>query len=105
LKGYEVHEAANAEDALAMLNGGLPVDIFVTDVVMPGMDGPSWVRAALQDRPGTRVVFMSGYTEDIFGEGHDPIPNAAFLSKPFTLNELIQIVARQMQDPPPRLDA
>lgn len=105
LKGYEVHEAASAEEALALLDGGLAVDIFVTDVVMPGMDGPSWVRAALRDRPGTRVVFMSGYTEDIFGEGHDPIPNAAFLAKPFTLNELIQAVARQMQDPPRRLDA
>ncbi|WP_295043189.1 ATP-binding protein [uncultured Paracoccus sp.] len=105
LKGYDVHEAANAEDALALLKGGLAADIFVTDVVMPGMDGPSWVRAALQDRPGTRVVFMSGYTEDIFGEGHDPIPNAIFLAKPFTLNELIQTVARQMQDPPRPLDA
>ena len=105
LKGYEVHEAASAEEALALLDGGLTVDIFVTDVVMPGMDGPSWVRAALRDRPGTRVVFMSGYTEDIFGEGHDPIPNASFLAKPFTLNELIQTVALQMQEPPRRLDA
>ncbi len=105
LKGYEVHEAASAEEALALLKGGLSVDIFLTDVVMPGMDGPSWVRAALQDRPGTRVVFMSGYTEDIFGEGHDPIPNAAFLAKPFTLNELIHVVARQMQGPSCRFDA
>ena len=105
LKGYEVHEAANAEEALALLDAGLSVDIFVTDVVMPGLDGPSWVRAALKDRPTTRVVFMSGYTEDIFGEGYDPVPNAAFLAKPFTLNELIQVVARQMQDPPRRFDA
>jgi two-component system, cell cycle sensor histidine kinase and response regulator CckA len=105
LKGYEVHEAASAEEALRLLDGNLAVDIFVTDVVMPGMDGPSWVRAALEDRPGTRVVFMSGYTEDIFAEGHDPVPNAAFLAKPFTLNELVQIVGRQMQDPPQRLDS
>ncbi|MDQ1900099.1 ATP-binding protein [Paracoccus sp. WLY502] len=105
LKGYEVHEAASAEEALGLLDNALPVDIFVTDVVMPGMDGPSWVRAALQDRPGTKVIFMSGYTEDIFGEGHDPIPNAAFLSKPFTLNELVQAVASQLQSPPRRLDA
>ena len=40
------------------------VDVFVTDVIMPGMDGPSWVREALKDRPGTRVVFVSGYSED-----------------------------------------
>lgn len=105
LKGYEVHEAASAEEALGLLDDALSVDIFVTDVVMPGMDGPSWVRAALEDRPGTRVIFMSGYTEDIFGEGHDPIPDAAFLSKPFTLNELVQAVASQLQAPPRRLDA
>lgn len=105
LKGYDVHEAANAEEALALLEDALPVDIFVTDVVMPGMDGPSWVRRALQDRPETKVIFMSGYTEDIFGEGHAPIPGAAFLSKPFTLNELAHSVAAQLQGPPRRLDA
>ncbi|MFC3169902.1 hybrid sensor histidine kinase/response regulator [Paracoccus fontiphilus] len=105
LKGYDVHEAPSAEEALALLEGPLAVDIFVTDVVMPGMDGPSWVRTALQDRPGTKVIFMSGYTEDIFGEGHEPVPNATFLAKPFTLNELAQCVARQLQGPPRRLDA
>ena len=105
LKGYDVHEASSAEEALALLDGRLAVDIFVTDVVMPGMDGPSWVRTALQDRPGTKVIFMSGYTEDIFGEGHEPVPNATFLAKPFTLNELAQCVARQLQGPPRRLDA
>lgn len=104
LKGYDVHEAASAEEALKLLQDDLPVDIFVTDVVMPGMDGPSWVREALQDRPGTRVIFMSGYTEDIFGEGHAPIPHAAFLAKPFTLNELVHLVALQLQNPR-RLDA
>ncbi|WP_237168478.1 ATP-binding protein [Paracoccus shandongensis] len=105
LKGYDVHEASSAEEALSLLDGTLAVDIFVTDVVMPGMDGPSWVRTALRDRPGTKVIFMSGYTEDIFGEGHDPVPNATFLAKPFTLNELAQTVARQLQGPPRRLDA
>ncbi|MCS5601973.1 MAG: hypothetical protein NZ734_07195, partial [Paracoccus sp.] len=65
-----------------------------------GMDGPSWVRTALRDRPKTRVVFMSGYTDDIFGEGSMPVPNSAFLAKPFTLAELTQTVARQLSAPP-----
>ncbi len=44
------------------------VDIFVTDVVMPGMDGPSWVRKALEQRPNVKVVFVSGYAEDSFAD-------------------------------------
>ncbi|MDO5632465.1 MAG: ATP-binding protein [Paracoccus sp. (in: a-proteobacteria)] len=97
MKGYEVLEAASAEAALELLaDDRLSVDVFVTDVVMPGMDGPSWVRTALVDRPQTRVVFMSGYTEDIFGEGHAPVPNSVFLAKPFTLAELTEVVARHL---------
>ena len=100
LKGYDVHEADSAESALEMLaDDRLKIDVFVTDVVMPGMDGPSWVRTALRDRPKTKVVFMSGYTDDIFGENHAPVPNSAFLAKPFTLAELTQTVARQLSAP------
>ncbi len=100
LKGYEVHEADSAEAALELLcDSLLAVDVFVTDVVMPGMDGPSWVRTALKDRPQTRVVFMSGYTDNIFGEGHAPVPNSAFLAKPFTLQELADTVAQQLTAP------
>ncbi len=63
LKGYTVLEADCAEEALRLLeDGSLNVDVFVTDVVMPGMDGPTWVRKAMKDRPDVRVIFMSGYT-------------------------------------------
>ncbi|WP_240643667.1 ATP-binding protein [Paracoccus siganidrum] len=101
LKGYQVREADCAEAALELLaDDRLQVDVFVTDVVMPGMDGPSWVRSALKHRPRTRVIFMSGYSEDIFTEGQAPIPNSAFLAKPFTLAELAELVERQMATPP-----
>ncbi|MCQ0971612.1 ATP-binding protein [Paracoccus sp. TK19116] len=97
LKGFDVLEADCAEAALDLLaDDRIKVDIFVTDVVMPGMDGPSWVRRALKDRPEAKVIFMSGYTEDIFGEGHAPVPNSAFLAKPFTLVELTDSVSRQL---------
>ena len=97
LKGYQVLEAEHAEAALALLTDPqLVVDVFVTDVVMPGMDGPSWVRSALRERPNTRVVFISGYTEDIFAEGQEPVPNSVFLSKPFSLVELTETVARHL---------
>jgi len=97
LRGYTVIEAENAEEALERLSdANLAVDLFLTDVVMPGMDGPSWVRKALEDRPDTRVVFVSGYAEDAMEEGRLSIPNSVFLAKPFSLADLTATVQRQL---------
>jgi two-component system, cell cycle sensor histidine kinase and response regulator CckA len=63
---------------------------------MPGLDGPSWVRRALERRPGTRVVFVSGYAEDAMADHRTAFPNAEFLAKPFSLNDLSATVLRQM---------
>ncbi|MBN8631249.1 MAG: response regulator [Rhodobacterales bacterium] len=93
LRGYTVLEAATAEEALAKLEDkALHVDLFVTDVVMPGMDGPAWVRRAHLDRPGVKVVFMSGYAEDGLAEDQARVPNSVFLPKPFSLNDLTTTV-------------
>ncbi|MDG2339687.1 MAG: ATP-binding protein, partial [Paracoccaceae bacterium] len=95
LKGFSVLEAACAEEALELLTDEtLTVDIFVTDVVMPGIDGPTWVVEALKHRPNTKVVFVSGYAENRCDELHDNIPNSIFLPKPFSLNQLTTTVAR-----------
>lgn len=97
LRGYTVLEAENAEQALKTLEDpSLDVDIFVTDVVMPGMDGPSWVRKALEDRPNVRVVFVSGYAEECLTEKQDRIPNSVFLPKPFSLSDLTDTVHGQL---------
>ncbi len=97
LRGYTVLEAESAEDALSLLDDpDLAVDVFVTDVVMPGMDGPSWVRKALVARPKVRVVFMSGYAEGAFGETDEGVPNSVFLPKPFSLNQLTETVHQQL---------
>jgi two-component system cell cycle sensor histidine kinase/response regulator CckA len=97
LRGYTVLEAASAEEALHTLEDpGLEVDIFVTDVVMPGMDGPSWVKQALETRPNVRVIFVSGYAEDCLSEDQARIPNSVFLPKPFSLNELTSVVQTQL---------
>jgi two-component system cell cycle sensor histidine kinase/response regulator CckA len=97
MRGYTVLEAENAEAALKTLEDpGLEVDIFVTDVVMPGMDGPSWVKRALEDRPNVKVVFVSGYAEDAFAEDQARIPNSVFLAKPFSLNDLTTTVQGQL---------
>ncbi|MFT4706251.1 MAG: two-component system cell cycle sensor histidine kinase/response regulator CckA [Yoonia sp.] len=98
LRGYTVLEADCAETALSMLaDPDLSVDIFVTDVIMPGMDGPTWVREALAERPNTKVVFVSGYAEDAFGDEGNQIPNSIFLPKPFSLNDLTVTVRGQLQ--------
>ncbi len=97
LRGYTVLEAESAEEALERLSDtGITVDIFLTDVIMPGMDGPTWVDEALKARPGTKVVFMSGYAEDSFRDGKPPVPNSVFLPKPFSLSELIVTVQDQL---------
>ena len=102
LRGLDVLEADNAEAALAILaDDRVRADVFVTDIVMPGMDGPAWVRAALRDRPGTRVVFMSGYTEHSLADGALAIPNSVFLPKPFSLSDLIACVENQLAGRPP----
>ena len=93
LRGYTVLEAESGEQALEVLEDpDLHVDIFVTDVVMPGMDGPTWVRKALETRSGVRVIFVSGYAEEHFGDDQARIPNSVFLPKPFSLSELTRTV-------------
>lgn len=97
LRGYSVIEAETGEEALELLEDAeLNVDIFVTDVVMPGMDGPTWVRKAQEARPDVRVIFVSGYAEDAFNEGQKAIPNSVFLPKPFSLSDLTETVHTQL---------
>ena len=97
LRGLSVLEAANAEAALALLeDAALHVDVFVTDVVMPGLDGPGWVRQALERRPGVRTVFISGYAEEALSDDQARIPNSVFLPKPFSLTELTETVQAQL---------
>ncbi|SIT77423.1 two-component system, cell cycle sensor histidine kinase and response regulator CckA [Yoonia rosea] len=101
LRGYTVLEADCAEAALELLeNAELHIDIFVTDVIMPGQDGPTWVRKALLQRPQTRVVFVSGYPEDAFDDGQPEVLGAAFLPKPFSLKALTDTVQEQLQGSP-----
>ncbi|WP_413868847.1 ATP-binding protein [Albidovulum sp.] len=97
MRGYTVIEAENAEDALKTLEDeSLAIDVFVTDVIMPGMDGPTWVREALKERPNTRVVFVSGYSEESLTETRERVPNSVFLPKPFSLSELTATVQGQI---------
>ncbi len=100
-KGYRVIEADSAERALAILQeGGQKVDLIITDVVMPKMDGPTLikeVRELLPDR-SFKVIFISGYAEDHFRKRLGDEADIHFLPKPFSLKQLAGKVKEVMQD-------
>lgn len=97
MRGHTVIEAGDGEAALGLLSDpDLAVDVFVTDVIMPGRDGPSWVREALERRPGVKTVFVSGYAEESVSGRRAGIENAIFLPKPFSLNDLAKAVQGQL---------
>jgi two-component system cell cycle sensor histidine kinase/response regulator CckA len=91
-KGYQVLAAANGEEALDILLGQANgVDLLISDVVMPVMDGPTLVREARARFPTLRIVFMSGYAEEQLRKSID-VPGVAFLPKPFSVQELNEAV-------------
>nr|WP_235971319.1 ATP-binding protein [Palleronia pontilimi] len=97
LRGHQVIEAEHAEAALKIVQDpSVRIDVFVTDVIMPGRDGPSWVREALVQRPDTRVIFVSGYAEESFAENQAAIPQSRFLPKPFSLVDLTSAVEAEL---------
>ena len=88
-KGYTVLEARSGEEALEVLEkDGDKVDLIVSDVVMPQMDGPTLYKHVCAKWPSMRVIFVSGYTEDRLREQFTSGETIYFLPKPFTLKQL-----------------
>lgn len=88
-KGYTVIEASNGESALEFIKkDGSTIDLMITDVVMPKMDGPTLINNVKQFAPNMKVIFISGYTEDNFRKSLVTNENVHFLSKPFNLKDL-----------------
>ena len=97
-KGYRVLEAANGESALDVISGGdQPIDLIVSDIVMPGMDGQTLVRLVRQELTKVKIILMSGYAEDGLAGDHEEDPSIRFLPKPFTLAELAGSVKEVME--------
>jgi CheY-like chemotaxis protein len=88
--GYRVLTAANGNEALEVAEHHPDIiDCLVTDVMMPGMDGRQLAHRFLSDRPGTKVVFISGYAEALIDdEGRSLEPGRTILAKPFSSAEL-----------------
>ena len=89
LRGYNVIEAAGGEEALEIVRSArTPIDLIITDVVMPNMDGPTLVRHVRKLKPEIRIIFMSGYAEEAFRRNDEKAEELHFLPKPFGLKQL-----------------
>jgi two-component system, cell cycle sensor histidine kinase and response regulator CckA len=87
-QGYTVLAAADAEEAQRLFEANPSIDVLLTDVVMPGSSGPELTRRLIEQRPGLRVIYMSGYTEEAIVHHGVIKPGIAFLNKPFTSEAL-----------------
>ncbi|MGB0497884.1 MAG: ATP-binding protein, partial [Rubricella sp.] len=100
LRGYRVTEAPTGSEALELLQEGLErPDIIVTDVMMPGLDGPEWIARQRAEGPVIPVLYISGYSEDVFGEAGLDSRAVGFLAKPFALNDLGAAVGELLAEP------
>lgn len=91
--GFDVLEAGDGVEALAKIEElGGAVDLVVTDVRMPRMDGVALATAMAQKHPGTPVLYISGYPFSMEEHRLERSPMCAFLPKPFTRKELLEAV-------------
>jgi two-component system, cell cycle sensor histidine kinase and response regulator CckA len=89
--GYQVLEAASGPEALMLADRWRgKLDLVVTDVIMPGMSGQELSARLRQQRPGLKILYVSGYTDDAILQHGRLLPNTAFLQKPFSPGSLAQ---------------
>lgn len=97
-KGYQVMEAENGEMALdIMREKGSEIDLIVSDVMMPGMDGPSMIKQVVASHPDIKVIFISGYGEDAFMKTFGEAREFNFLAKPYSLKDLAAKVKKVIE--------
>src|SRR3954451_20916006 len=97
-RGYTVLEAGNGVEAIEVIESrGGDVDLVVSDVVMPEMDGPTLAKELRTRNPNLKIIFVSGYAEDAFEKNlPDDHGKFHFLPKPFTLKQLVAAVKETM---------
>jgi two-component system, cell cycle sensor histidine kinase and response regulator CckA len=94
-RGYKVLEAENGEVGVQVAESHAgTIDMIITDVVMPGMSGRELARRVTEARPETKVLYLSGYTEEAIAHEGVLDPGTAFLQKPFTL----QLLSRKVRE-------
>ncbi|MEW6487039.1 MAG: ATP-binding protein [Thermodesulfobacteriota bacterium] len=90
--GYTVHDARTPDDAFLLAGGLDRLDLLITDVILPGMSGRDVAERLRKERPGLRVLYVSGYTDDAIVRHGVLDPGLAFLQKPFTRDALARKV-------------
>ena len=101
MQGYAVLPAASPAEAVATARGAGRIDLLVTDVIMPGMNGRELATLLASERPRLRVLYMSGYTDAAIAHQGILPPGTAFLSKPFTPDLLARKVREVLDAPAP----
>ena len=97
-RGYTVLEAGNGVEALDLFNEHEGrVDLVVSDVVMPEMDGPTLLKELRKRNPELKIIFVSGYAEEAFSKSLPEGQQFSFLPKPFTLKQLVGAVKETMR--------
>lgn len=96
-KGYTIVETACAEEALEKIENGLTFDLMITDMVMPGMDGVTLASVLRQKGICSKILLISGFSEEAARGEIKALPDFYFLAKPFTLKELGEKVKRIME--------
>jgi two-component system, cell cycle sensor histidine kinase and response regulator CckA len=97
-RGYKVLEASSGVHALeVMAEHGADVDLVVSDVVMPEMDGPTLLKHLRKSNPGIKIIFVSGYAEEAFRNNLDQDEVFTFLPKPFSLKKLAAAVKEVLE--------
>lgn len=97
-RGYTVIEACDGDEAYEILEDGDSFDLMISDVVMPGMDGPTLLKKGRKLLGDARIVFISGYAEEEFSDLLAEEPDVTFLPKPFTLTQLAEKVKSVIGD-------
>jgi len=95
-RGYTVLEASNGVEAIEAFTRHGHVDLVVSDVVMPEMDGPTLLKELRQRDPNVKIIFVSGYAEEAFSRNLPSQEQYAFLAKPFTLKQLVAEVKKTL---------
>ena len=93
-RGYTVLEAGNGVEAIEAFDKHGHVDLVVSDVVMPEMDGPTLLKELRRRDPSVKIIFVSGYAEEAFSKNLPDQEQYAFLAKPFTLKQLVAEVKK-----------